>query len=184
MHPSPTPRPVWPHAIHFSLTRRVARRVANAVVDAEDLAQEAVSRALARPHAPEQMGAYLCRSAINLHISSTPRRRLAMRAAQQHALVAHLYDHNHLRACVEPERLVTEGLSDEIVVAPQALPVGQRQAVELVDLADLAEHSYHDAAQALRIPVGTLMSRSNRGRTHLRRALSTHAQTQGVAQHA
>lgn len=49
--------------------------------------------------------------------------------------------------------------------AVAALPLGQRQVVTLVDLEEM---SYSAAAQALDIPVGTVMSRLNRARIALR----------------
>ena len=52
-----------------------------------------------------------------------------------------------------------------------------RQAVELVDLQDL---SYQDAASQLSCPVGTVMSRLHRGRKRLRKVLHPYAATQGI----
>lgn len=49
--------------------------------------------------------------------------------------------------------------------AVAVLPLGQRQVVTLVDL---EEFSYGAAAQALGIPVGTVMSRLSRARVALR----------------
>jgi len=53
--------------------------------------------------------------------------------------------------------------------------------VELVDLRDL---SYQDAADQLACPVGTVMSRLHRGRKRLRRALEGYALDQGVLRRA
>ena len=52
--------------------------------------------------------------------------------------------------------------------AVATLPLGQRQVVTLVDLEEL---SYGAAAQALGIPVGTVMSRLSRARLALRELL-------------
>ena len=57
---------------------------------------------------------------------------------------------------------------DEIVRALDALPAEQRSVVLLVSIEDM---SYAEAAQALGIPVGTVMSRLSRGRERLQRAL-------------
>ena len=54
-----------------------------------------------------------------------------------------------------------------------ALPEPFRRAVELVDL---EERSYRDAADAMRVPVGTVMSRLHRGRRMLASALGREAQ--------
>jgi RNA polymerase sigma-70 factor (ECF subfamily) len=45
------------------------------------------------------------------------------------------------------------------------LPEEQREALHLVAIEDL---SYHEAAAALGVPIGTLMSRISRARAHLR----------------
>lgn len=52
--------------------------------------------------------------------------------------------------------------------AVAALPLGQRQVVTLVDLEEM---SYNAAAQALHIPIGTVMSRLSRARIALRELL-------------
>jgi RNA polymerase sigma-70 factor (ECF subfamily) len=56
----------------------------------------------------------------------------------------------------------------ELMRALDALPVEQRSVVLLVSVEDL---SYAQAAQALGIPIGTVMSRLARGRERLQRAL-------------
>lgn len=52
--------------------------------------------------------------------------------------------------------------------AVAALPIGQRQVVTLVDLEQMA---YGETAEALGIPVGTVMSRLSRARQSLRELL-------------
>jgi len=52
--------------------------------------------------------------------------------------------------------------------AVAGLPLGQRQVVTLIDLEEM---SYHAAAQALGIPIGTVMSRLSRARLALRDVL-------------
>ncbi|MGB5702972.1 MAG: sigma factor-like helix-turn-helix DNA-binding protein, partial [Polyangiales bacterium] len=74
-----------------------------------------------------------------------------------------------------------EGFGDEVAAALGALKPEFREAVELVDLRDL---SYQDAADRLECPVGTVMSRLHRGRKRLRRALRGYAIDQGVVQSA
>jgi RNA polymerase sigma-70 factor (ECF subfamily) len=70
-----------------------------------------------------------------------------------------------------------DGLGDEVAAALQGLRPEFREAVELVDLRDL---SYQDAADQLACPVGTVMSRLHRGRKRLRSALEGYALDQGV----
>ncbi len=74
-----------------------------------------------------------------------------------------------------------DGFGDEVTAALGALQPEFREAVELVDLGDL---SYQDAADRLECPVGTVMSRLHRGRKRLRRALEGYAIDQGVLRSA
>ena len=53
--------------------------------------------------------------------------------------------------------------------AVAALPTHFREALELVDVAEL---SYRDAAGIIGVPLGTIMSRLHRGRRLLAEALS------------
>ena len=78
-------------------------------------------------------------------------------------------------------RSVYDGFGDEVTAALSALQPEFREAVELVDLGDL---SYQDAADRLDCPVGTVMSRLHRGRKRLRRALQGYAIDQGVVRFA
>jgi RNA polymerase sigma-70 factor (ECF subfamily) len=56
----------------------------------------------------------------------------------------------------------------ELMRALEALPIEQRSVVLLVSVEDL---SYAEAAEALGIPIGTVMSRLARGRERLQKAL-------------
>ena len=65
-----------------------------------------------------------------------------------------------------PEQQHSENeLVSRVRRAVAALPLGQRQVATLVDLEEM---SYGAAAQALNIPVGTVMSRLSRARIALR----------------
>jgi len=74
-----------------------------------------------------------------------------------------------------------EGFGDEVTAALGTLKPEFREAVELVDLREL---SYQDAAAKLECPVGTVMSRLHRGRTRLRNALRDYAVDEGVVREA
>jgi len=78
-------------------------------------------------------------------------------------------------------RAAHDGFSDEVAAALRALQPEFREAVELVDLRDL---SYQDAAARMACPVGTVMSRLHRGRKRLRAALHDYALDQGVVRSA
>jgi RNA polymerase sigma-70 factor (ECF subfamily) len=88
----------------------------------------------------------------------------------------------------EPEQLeataiytppIPATLTDEEVLAALAnVPELYRQVVLLVDV---EEFSYKEAAEALAVPIGTVMSRLSRGREALRRHLGGMARSYGVA---
>lgn len=66
---------------------------------------------------------------------------------------------------------VLRALTPALVSKLGALPGMFREAVELVDLEEL---SYRDAADRIGVPVGTVMSRLHRGRRLLRTSLGEH----------
>ena len=59
---------------------------------------------------------------------------------------------------------MTQLAAREVFSAIAALPEDQRDALAAVDVAGL---SYQEAAEALEVPVGTIMSRLYRGRNRL-----------------
>lgn len=69
-----------------------------------------------------------------------------------------------------PEAQVLAAVFDSRVEAAlQALPADQQTVIELVDVAGL---SYHEAAEIIGVPVGTVMSRLHRGRKRIKRKLT------------
>jgi RNA polymerase sigma-70 factor (ECF subfamily) len=71
---------------------------------------------------------------------------------------------------------IPQALTDETVLATlRQLPTAFQDVIILCDVEDL---SYKEAAEALAIPIGTVMSRLHRGRAQLRTQLS---ETDGVA---
>jgi len=74
--------------------------------------------------------------------------------------------------------IVPEEIRDEdILLALEKLPPEFR---EVVVLADVQEFSYKETAEALVIPLGTVMSRLSRGRKLLRRELAEVARSYGI----
>jgi RNA polymerase sigma-70 factor (ECF subfamily) len=65
-------------------------------------------------------------------------------------------------------RPAMQTLSASATKALAALPAGFREVVELVDVRDM---SYRDAAEVIGVPLGTVMSRLHRGRRLLAEAL-------------
>lgn len=92
---------------------------------------------------------------------------------------------SHLRQLKPSEQLDEERLLDEdsvenissrieiierVRTAISHLPIGQREAITLVDLEGF---SYAEVAEILDIPIGTVMSRINRARNTLQRVLKS-----------
>ncbi len=78
----------------------------------------------------------------------------------------------------DPENLLLSNLMDEEVEdALNSLPADYRRAVNLVDIDEL---SYQEAAEVMKCPIGTLRSRVSRGRRMLETALKDYAQKQGL----
>jgi DNA-directed RNA polymerase specialized sigma24 family protein len=65
-----------------------------------------------------------------------------------------------------------------IAAALDSLPADFREILMLVDVQEL---NYEEAAQFLRVPIGTVKSRVSRGRAMMRHALSKLARVQGLA---
>lgn len=83
-----------------------------------------------------------------------------------------------LEQTVAYEPPVPQHLSDEdVLTAFENIP---RQYREVVLLADIQELSYKEVADALDIPIGTVMSRLSRGRKLLREELSEFAGHYGI----
>ncbi len=71
----------------------------------------------------------------------------------------------------------TEEMSDEVLQAFESLPANYKIVVEMADLQDF---SYAEIAEIIGCPMGTVMSRLNRGRGLLQNALREYAIREGV----
>ena len=143
---------------------RVARRFSPDVADAEDIVQETYLRAwqsFGRFEQGRNCRAWLYR--ILFRTLSARRHELQRELA--------LFDAEPLAedaVCVERavEPCVT---SHQIERAFASLPVAFTAVILLVDVEGL---SYREAAEALEVPMGTVMSRLNRARRRLRQLLT------------
>ena len=79
------------------------------------------------------------------------------------------------------EAPIAQRLSDEDVLAALDRVPEHFRAVIL--LADVEEFAYKEIAQILNVPIGTVMSRLNRGRKLLRQELAAYAEASGWANH-
>jgi RNA polymerase sigma-70 factor (ECF subfamily) len=141
---------------HLDRLYRAAWALSGSREDAEDLVQETYARVLARPRLlrnDDDLG-YLVRALRNTFLTQ---RRTASRRLQTGPLP------EQLDVIADPQAREPQAAleADELYAAVAALPGDFRDVLVAVDITGL---SYQEAARALRIPVGTVMSRLYRAR--------------------
>ncbi|MGH9898161.1 MAG: sigma-70 family RNA polymerase sigma factor [Pyrinomonadaceae bacterium] len=151
---------------------RIAMWLVRNRTDAEDLMQETFTQALQSFH--RFKSGTNCRAwliTIMYHTLSKKRRadaRLRLMSDTD----------EQIAATVAFEPPTPQGLTDmEVLKAIELLPV---QFQEVVLLADVEDMSYKEIAEALVVPIGTVMSRLNRGRKLLRAELAGYANATGI----
>jgi RNA polymerase sigma-70 factor (ECF subfamily) len=151
--------------------RRYARSLEFDASAADDLVQTALERALTHWHQFDQrrdMLVWAISIAHNAHIDE--RRRQARVSVVQPADADVLAHARSDRWGADAGSDV--GLRIDLLAALRSLPAEQREALLLVAV---EQFSYAECAQALSIPIGTVMSRVSRGRAALRERLSGHS---------
>jgi RNA polymerase sigma-70 factor (ECF subfamily) len=142
--------------------RRYARALTRSADRADDLVQTTLLRAIAKAHlwqAGTDMRAWLFTIMHNQHVNIA---RSTMRDA---AMIDIDQVSSSLVATSDP---TTSRQLHELERALARLPDEQREVILLVGLEEM---SYQEAAQVLRVPVGTVRSRLSRGRDALRRLM-------------
>ena len=159
---------------HMDDLYRTARRVLGNQSEAEDVVQETFLQAWKSFHRFEQ--GTNCRAwlyKIMFHVIQHHRRKrfsFNLRSTRDEGA--------ELEASLVYEPPVPQELTDEDVIAAfDRIPGNYR---EVMVLADVQEFSYKEVAATLNIPLGTVMSRLNRGRKLLRIELAQYAQAFGV----
>ena len=148
---------------------RVARTLVPRPADAEDLVQDTLLRAYRSIGSFDgrHPRAWLLTIMRNTQVNRTRRRRPELLDDPAAAGKTSDYEDERLRS---PEAIVVGATFDAVVVdALDALPDRFRQVVELVDIGGL---TYAEAAEAIGVPVGTIMSRLHRARTRIRSRLA------------
>lgn len=139
---------------------------------AEDLVQETLIEALKSFHRFEpNTNCHAWLVTIMSHMESKRRRKLGRMQFVNDK-------EERISETVAYEEPPPEGLTDEEVLA--ALARIPPHSSEVVILADVEDRSYNEIAEALRIPVGTVMSRLSRGRQMLRLELADYARSRGI----
>ena len=149
---------------HQKSIMKTATRLAVNRNDAEDLAQETFMqawKAFEKYEAGTNCRAWLFQ--ILMHKSAHQNRKHFMKMKHFQEVDEFVFEIASV-AQPTPEHLT----NPEIIKAVNKIPAHYRAVVLLVDM---REFSYKEVANALNIPIGTVMSRLNRGREYLRKIL-------------
>ena len=149
--------------------RARALRLCRDPATADDVVQDTLERALRFGHQYERgtnFGAWANQILFSVFVTRWRRRRRERKAVEALGRDAHAWT---APEGFPPPDAGPGAISRATRRSLDALPEGFRAVVELVDLED---RSYRDAAQALGVPVGTVMSRLHRGRKLLAAQLS------------
>jgi RNA polymerase sigma-70 factor, ECF subfamily len=153
--------------------RRYARALHRGDVSAsDDLVQNTLARAIAKQHLWEpgtNLRAWLFTLMHNQHVNQ-------VRRSMREGVLVDIDDfHNTIASPSDP---TVSLLLRDLNRALAKLHLGQHQAILLIALEGM---SYKEAAQILRIPIGTVRSRVSRGRDQLRQMMGIDAARAGPA---
>jgi RNA polymerase sigma-70 factor (ECF subfamily) len=164
---------------------RTARRMTSNQQEAEDLVQETMLKAFRFAHTYQRgtnLRAWLFRilntSAINRY-----RKQASHPTTTSLPEGEDFYLYNRIKDLTgqelnigAEEEVLSHYLDDDVYEALNELPPNFRMAVVLADIEGL---SYKEIAEALNIPIGTVMSRISRARRQLQRTLWQYAKDRG-----
>jgi len=169
---------------------RTALRMTNNQQEAEDLVQETMLKAFRFAHTYQRgtnLRAWLFRilntSAINRYRKQASHPlTTSLPEGEEFYLYNRIRDFNgqELSAGAE-EEVLSHYLDEDVYKALNDLPPNFRMAVVLADIEGM---SYKEIAEALQIPIGTVMSRISRARRQLQKSLWQYAQSNGYVQAA
>ena len=164
---------------------RTALRLTHNPQEAEDLVQETMLKAFRFAHSYQpgtNLRAWLFRilntSAINRYRKqATHPTPSSLPEGEEFYLYNRIRDLSgqELTAGAEDE-VLNRYLDEDVYKALNDLPVNFRMPVMLADIEGM---SYKEIAEALQIPIGTVMSRISRGRRQLQQSLWNYAQEKG-----
>lgn len=164
---------------------RTALRMTNNPQEAEDLVQETMLKAIRFSHTYQpgtNLRAWLFRilntSAINRYRKqATHPTPIALPEGEEFYLYNQIRDlSGQERNQGAEEEVLSQYLDEDVYKALNDLPPNFRMAVVLADIEGL---SYKEIAEALQIPIGTVMSRISRARRQLQKSLWQYAKERG-----
>ncbi len=164
---------------------RTARRMTSNQQEAEDLVQETMLKAFRFAHTYQRgtnLRAWLFRilntSAINRYRKqATHPTTTSLPEGEDFYLYNRIKDLSGQELNIgAEEEVLSQYLDEDVYQALNDLPPNFRMAVVLADIEGL---SYKEIAEALQIPIGTVMSRISRARRQLQKSLWKYAQDRG-----
>lgn len=166
-----------------------ALRLTRDPADAEDLTAETLAKAWAKLDQLQDRQSFekwVFRILVNTFLSNRRRRHEEpagdlveeSEAADGFSLFAQLHQPFLLWWGNPEQDFLNKLLREDIEAALERLPEAYRIVVILVEIHGL---SYEEVARTLDVPVGTVRSRLNRGRSHLQRLLWRQASQLGIA---
>lgn len=161
---------------HLDMLYRLAKRMTRDAHRAEDLVQETYLRAFrsADNFDLQAFGIrpWLIRILHNVHVSKGQRE-----VRQPPTLADEHLDAASAAPAAEPERFSWDGMDDQVKRAFDALPAEYQTVMQLWAIEEL---SYKEIAEALDVPIGTVMSRLHRARGRLSEQLKGFASREGI----
>ena len=148
---------------------RVARAITRNTHDAEDIVQETLLRAY---RAIDRFDGRHPRAGLltilrNTHINRNRRRRPEL-LRDPDTQLERLAQSPTEDDAARPDRFVDQEFDADVEAALESLSPAFGEVIDLVDIQGL---SYAEAAEAIGVPVGTVMSRLHRGRKKIREQL-------------
>jgi RNA polymerase sigma-70 factor, ECF subfamily len=171
---------------HLDVLFGAALRLTRNESEAQDLVQDALVRAYRFQHHFESgtnLKAWLLRILTNTfinHYRRSARERRVLDVEEGAPIGDGVMSRSAMRGLMDPTSVAQEGLlRAEIVAAIDSLPEDYRVMIVLADVEELA---YKEIADALSVPIGTVMSRLHRARKLLQKRLIEQAVQMGIVQ--
>jgi len=171
--------PLWPYMY------KIAYKLTKTAVDAEDLRQDSFFRAYVNMHAftpGTNARAWLHRIMWSIHVNKYRRkvRHTEIFTTESEKVEASCYDLGSKRYHTPEELISFDELDKEIYDSVDILKDERPEFYKTWVLVDEKDFSYKEAAEALSLPVGTVMSRLYRSRQLLRPLLQDLAYEKGI----